>query len=231
MYFPWAGFIGQMARADVFIWLDDAQFSKGSFTNRVQVKTNAGRTWMTVPLVGKGTFEEIRELRATDVTWKVGHRDLLRQQLRDAAFLDMALDVFDEAVAHDRLVDVLIDSATVMAKALGIKPATVLRSSEMNVRTTSTQRVIDLVQAVGGDLYLTGHGASRYLDHDLFEQVGINVEYMTYDITPWPQHHRAFTPYVTGLDPLANIGSAAGAYCGGQSIDWREFMVRHSDDK
>lgn len=37
MYFPWFGFMAQMSLADVFIWLDDAQFSKGSFTNRVQV--------------------------------------------------------------------------------------------------------------------------------------------------------------------------------------------------
>ncbi|MFT7595258.1 MAG: hypothetical protein ACI8R4_002586 [Paracoccaceae bacterium] len=38
MYFPWAGFLAQLALADVRIWLDDAQFSNGSFTNRVQVK-------------------------------------------------------------------------------------------------------------------------------------------------------------------------------------------------
>ena len=50
MYFPWFGFMAQMSLADVFIWLDDAQFSKGSFTNRVQVKTDNGLTWMSVPL-------------------------------------------------------------------------------------------------------------------------------------------------------------------------------------
>ena len=56
MYFPWAGFIAQMALADVMIWLDDVQFSKGSFTNRIQVKTASGPIkWMSIPLEGKGS--------------------------------------------------------------------------------------------------------------------------------------------------------------------------------
>ena len=50
MYFPWTGFFGQMKLADIYVWLDDAQFSKGSFTNRVQALLNGKQTWMTIPL-------------------------------------------------------------------------------------------------------------------------------------------------------------------------------------
>ena len=38
MYFPWVGMLEQMALADVWVHLDDAQFSKGGFFNRVQIK-------------------------------------------------------------------------------------------------------------------------------------------------------------------------------------------------
>jgi len=69
MYFPWVGFIAQMALADVFIWLDDAQFSKGSFTNRIQVKLPDGRKWMSVPLEGKGAFQTIRDLHSARKDW------------------------------------------------------------------------------------------------------------------------------------------------------------------
>ena len=34
MYFPWVGFLSQISMASTIIWLDDVQFSKGSFTNR-----------------------------------------------------------------------------------------------------------------------------------------------------------------------------------------------------
>ena len=50
MYFPWVGMLEQMRLADVFVHLDDAQYSKGGFLNRVQVKTQQGSSWITVPL-------------------------------------------------------------------------------------------------------------------------------------------------------------------------------------
>ena len=51
MYFPWVGMLEQIRLADVFIHYDDVQFSKGSFSNRVQVKQPDGTSaWMTIPL-------------------------------------------------------------------------------------------------------------------------------------------------------------------------------------
>ena len=47
MLFPWVGLLEQMRLADVFVHYDDVQFSKGSFVNRVQVKTPDGVRWMT----------------------------------------------------------------------------------------------------------------------------------------------------------------------------------------
>ena len=38
MYFPWIGFLSQLSMANTIIWLDDVQFSKGSFINRIQIK-------------------------------------------------------------------------------------------------------------------------------------------------------------------------------------------------
>lgn len=38
MFFPWVGFLEQLKLVDVYVFYDDVQFSKGSFTNRVQVK-------------------------------------------------------------------------------------------------------------------------------------------------------------------------------------------------
>ena len=50
MYFPWIGMLEQMRLADHFVSYAGAAFSKGGFTNRVQVKTANGVHWLTVPL-------------------------------------------------------------------------------------------------------------------------------------------------------------------------------------
>ena len=228
MYFPWAGFMGQMAQADIFIWLDDAQFSKGSFTNRVQIRTATGSSWMSIPLVGRGAFKTICELEDVDLRWRRGHRDLLRQQLKGAPYLPLALETFDAALVHDRFVDVLIASAEEQARRMNILPSRIERSSTMSVTSSSSRRVLELVQAVGGTRYLTGHGAASYLDHTLFDQAGIAVEYMCYDVVPWPQRFDGFTPYVTALDLLASVENEAQAYIGGRSEPWPEFLRRRN---
>jgi hypothetical protein len=225
MYFPWVGFIAQMAMADVCIWLDDAQFSKGSFTNRVQVKLGRGRKWMSVPIAGGGSFQRIHDLEAKGSEWIKQHREMLLQSFRGYPAMANALAVFDSALAtHGTLCDQLIASAEAQARAFGCMPASILRSSAIGVSGMSTDRVLRLVQAVGGDQYLTGHGASAYLDHPAMNAAGISVKYMNYMPHPWLQEHGDFTPYVTGLDLLAAAGSSASYHLRPASMDWRDFQ-------
>lgn len=228
MYFPWPGFIAQLAMADVLIWLDDAQFSKGSFTNRVQVLLNGTSRWMTVPLQSGGSFKPIRDLAARTPDWSVSHRGLLHQSLADKDLSKTALSLFDEvtAPAQDQsLCTTLIASCDRLATYLGVLPPTVLISSDMQVPGQSSERVLDLVKAVDGTRYLTGHGAARYLDHALFERQGVDVEYMDYAVGTWPQTATDFTPYVTTLDLIASLPLDQAQHClNPRSKPWREFL-------
>src|SRR6185437_12701710 len=49
-YFPWLGYFSKMLQADVFIFLDDAQYTKNSYINRVQVLCNGLAKWLTIPV-------------------------------------------------------------------------------------------------------------------------------------------------------------------------------------
>jgi hypothetical protein len=230
MYFPWIGFFAQMALADVYVWLDDIQFSRGSFTNRIQVKSNTGRHWMTIPLVGKGSFQKISDLRASEDDWRTGHRDLLRQQLSDLPYRSEALSVFDASVACGLVSDCLIASCERPASHMGVLPPKVVRSGDFKFGGSSWQRVLDMVLELGGTRYLTGHGAANYLDHEEFEKNDIVVEYMKYDPLPWKQNFDSpFTPYVTILDPIAALGVGAKSHLRPQTIPWREFLASRNE--
>lgn len=232
MYFPWVGFMAQMALADVMIWLDDVQFSRGSFTNRVQVKTEAGIKWLSLPLRDKGHRTMIRDLQATDAGIFARHRSLLRNALAAAPHLAAALDLFDAATGRGSLCDTLIDSAEAQARALGLPARRTLRSGGMDVPGQGSARVLDLVRAVGGTRYVTGHGARNYLDHAAFEAAGVDVEYMDYAPHPWPQAHGAFTPYVTALDLVSNVAPGGRrAHLKPGTSPWRDFLTaRESED-
>ena len=226
MYLPWVGFLAQMALADVFIWLDDVQFSKGSYTNRIQVKTPTGSKWMSIPLKEKGSFKNIFELASVGNSWIKSHRGLLSQSLRGRLHTASAISIFDSAAETDStLCDKLIVSAEALAKHLDILPCNVLKASNLNIKGNSWSRVLELVKSVSGTEYITGHGALGYLDHGAFESQGITVRYMDYAPLPWPQPFDAFTPYVTGLDFVASLGAAeAKCHLRPASIDWRSFI-------
>lgn len=228
MYFPWVGFMAQMAMADVFIWLDDAQFSKGSFTNRIKVKLSGGPKWMSIPLLAQGTFQSIANLQAAATDWMPGHRAMLAQSLRGRPHAQVALRLFDCVMAGSgTLCDLLIAGAEAQANHMGVLSKQIFRSSQMNLSGTSDERVLQLVQAVGGNDYLTGHGARNYLDHEAFNAKGISVSYMTYNPLPWPQPHGDFTPFVTGLDLIASQeAEAVQAHLRPASMDWRSFITR-----
>ena len=48
--FSVAGYIELISSADIIVMYDDIQFSKGSFTNRVQIKGSNGKFWLTAPI-------------------------------------------------------------------------------------------------------------------------------------------------------------------------------------
>jgi hypothetical protein len=76
-FLPWLGYFHKLLRCELFVLLDDVQFSRGkTFANRVQIKTAQGPRWITVPVTDKGELPLIREIRiAPDASWK---RKLLR---------------------------------------------------------------------------------------------------------------------------------------------------------
>jgi hypothetical protein len=62
-FFPWLGYFDKLARADVFILLDDAQYPKtgGTWSNRVQLLINEKPAWVTVPVVR--SYHGVRQIR------------------------------------------------------------------------------------------------------------------------------------------------------------------------
>ena len=64
-FLPWLGFFAKLARADVFVLLDDAQFQKkrGTGSNRVKLLVAGRAAWVTVPIVGYHGVRAIPEMR------------------------------------------------------------------------------------------------------------------------------------------------------------------------
>lgn len=229
MFFPWVGMFEQTRLADVYVHYDDVQFSKGSFTNRVQLKTARGSEWLSVPLRDLRLGQKIREVAVDDRQhWHQRHLQLLAESYAAAPFvtemLTLAKDVYDQPAATISELAIASTEA-VWSYFPSTRPKQVLRASALGIGGQSSRRVLDVVKHVGGTHYLTGHGARHYLDHALFEAEGVQVEYIDYQKLPYPQQHGEFTPFVSVLDLVANVGQDGARFMVSGTVGWKKFCV------
>jgi hypothetical protein len=227
MYFPWTGMLAQIRFADVFVFYDDVQFSKGGFLNRVQIKTPFGMKWLTVPRSGQHLGDRIDQFKLDASDWPHKHREMARAAYKGAPYERDALGLLEEVLGggHTNLAQLARASMLALVRYFEIGEGTRFEdSSQLAVGSRSTERVVELCKHFGAATYLTGHGAKKYLDHELFERSGIGVKYIGYDLSPYPQSHGEFTPYVTALDLVANCGKAGRERIRGTAIDWRAFV-------
>ena len=230
-YLPWRGQFALMKAVDLFVFYDDVQFTTTRrFFSRVQLKTAAGRRWLTVPVQKSGRYgQRIDETLIADDGWARQHCAAIREAFRDAPFTSAIEPLLAVLMARrwERLAELSIATTLELAPLLGAERRT-LRSSELGVGDSGTDRLLAICRALGATRYVTGHGALGYLRHEAFESAGIAVEYMDYDLSPYPQLHGAFEPYVTALDVLANTGPTAAAHVNARAVPWREMVARHA---
>lgn len=228
MLFPWVGLLEQIELADVLVNYADVQFSKGSFTNRVQIKEPTGTRWMTVPLEKFHLGARIDEVKpATNVDWRAQHLRMLEQAYEAAPhardMLALVRSVYE--VDYANMGALALASMRAVCRYLGIElDRKFVDSTELDIPGRNTDRVLAIVQKLQGDTYITGHGAKNYLAHAEFEQHGITVAYMNYAMRPYTQLHGAFTPFVSSLDLIANQGPAGKQYVSPRTLNWREFI-------
>ena len=228
MLFPWVGMLEQVRLADIFVHYDDVQFSKGGFANRVQIKSATGPQWMTIPTRNLQLGQRICEVEiAPPEKWVDRHLMLLSRSFEGAPFANDAIAIAVEtySVQYRYLGEIARASLLALCRYFNlVEDRRFVDAQDLGVAGSGSQRVLDIVERLGGDEYITGHGAVRYLDHQMFERSGVAVRYVQYRRMAYPQLHGAFTPYVSALDLIANCGPQGRAHVCSDSIPWREFL-------
>lgn len=228
MFFPWVGMFEQIRLADIYVHYGDVQFSKGSFTNRVQIKTSQGVKWLTVPLQDVSLGQSIDEVRINaGINWRVQHMDILKQAYAEAPhrkdMLALVESVYQQQLDSIAMLSRL--SIEACCNYFGLDAGRrFIDVRQLGIGGSSSQRVLDIVKRLGGTKYITGLGARKYLDHQLFEDAGIRVEYMDYQKLPYPQLHGEFTPYVSILDLIANIGKEGVNWIQSGTVYWKDYL-------
>jgi len=204
-YLPWLGYFHKMASADVFVFLDDVQFSKGSYTNRVRILSPKGPKWLTVP-VSVHLGDPINLVRPSNGEWVNSHLDTLRGIYRDAPAFQEAwpfVEALFRSVPAADLAAVNEHLVRGLANQMGFS-CVFRRSSEFKLSSSSDERLVELVsQAAPHGIYLSGRGAARYQNPDKFTAAGLGFAYVAYQHPRYPQGgHLGVSRFEEGLSVL-----------------------------
>jgi hypothetical protein len=232
MFLPWRGIFEQMQMADIFVFYDDVQLPLGrSFITRVQIKSPGGPAWLSLPVSRAGRGNQlICEAHFSNLVWKQKHCGSLRAcYARTPGYPSVWTELIEPIYDLDtvKLSEFCILGMQRIAGYLGIKP-TFMVSSDMRLEETAdaSERILAICKRLGATKYVTGHGAAQYLRHEIFEDAGVAVRYADYALLPYPQRFGPFTPYVTILDLLFNVGNDALRYLEPRTVYWRDWLSR-----
>lgn len=232
MFLPWVGLFEQIRLADIFVHYDDVQLPQGrSFMSRVQVKTHRGTQWLTAPIDRQRSGRLLNEVYFTsDRAWRHKHLNTLRHAYTRTRCHKAMLQLAEKLYANEtnRLDNFNAQTIEQIADYLEIDTP-FFRSSETGVGGSSTQRLVDLCKHFDADVYATGHGAANYIDHQAFEDEGIQVKYMDYQRLPYTQPHNGFTPYVTILDAISCCGEDTRDLIQSEAVYWKDCKIFQSD--
>jgi hypothetical protein len=213
---PWAGFFSKMKRADVFVLLDDIHPPKGvgrhSVVHRTRVADRTGVFWLTLP-VKKSEGQTIREMKIDSsqlARWSKKCVRSLTQCYARSPYVAEGLQPVEEVLNRnlDSLFELNLALINVLSAALEIKTP-IVKSSDLDIHSASSMRLAEITRAVGGQTYLSGNGASDYLDESVFTERGVSLAYHKFVQTEYPQFNSsAFIPGLSVIDMICNIGLA-----------------------
>lgn len=206
-YVPWLGYFCKLAQCHIFVFLDDAQFTKNGFINRNRIKTVDGVKWLTIPVHARLAWS-IKETKWSDPMWREKHLKSLSAAYARSAWYQEVTNWFSECLLNnssDNLADLNMAIVQSLAAKLGLL-CSFQRSSDLSIRSLGDQRLIEIVLKLSGSTYLSGHGGPKYQDPLKFEAAGLTLQYSDFVPPEYPQLWGDFAPGLSVLDTLFNCG-------------------------
>jgi|TARA_B100001245_G_scaffold233349_1_gene216995 hypothetical protein len=207
-YMPNVGFFKKIQSSDIFVFLDDVQFSKGSFDNRNRIKTSIGEVWITVPLTRPVFGKNLNELLISyETDWQQDHCNKIHENYRSAPYFSSYWSDIEKILTHkyEKLIDLNLTLINYFNKVLDITTKNI-KSSELSVIQTKTERLIEICSKLNATCYVAGLGGKNYLDEKLFLNSGIKLLYENFSYQTYNQLYGNFIDNLSVVDLLMNEG-------------------------
>ena len=208
-YLPYPGFFHKLTMADTYVVLDNVQYQY-DYTNRNKILARDGN-WIriTIPTKKEHKFSPIFQVEINNkMNWRETNWQKIFTSYHDAPFFNLYKDYLEKLYRREwnMLFEINFEIIKKTLEWLGIK-INIIRSSELNISGTGTERLVNICKTTGADVYVSGIGGRFYLNEKLFNNNNISLRYQNYTAITYPQHlSKSFVSNLSILDLLMNMG-------------------------
>ena len=212
-YLPWAGFFNKILKSDIHVILDTNQLPRGKdFVVRNKIKTESGAKWLRVAIHEKSSMVPIKDVKINNsIRWNEKHWNSLSHNYSKAPYFKEYRNQFKEIFEKnwDFLLDLNMEIIYLIMKILNIKTKVILESS-LKISSSSTQEILDILDALNAKHYLTGwgSGSKRIIlgNEQKFAERDIEIIYQEFHPKPYPQLFGEYISDLSIVDMLFNVG-------------------------
>lgn len=214
-YLPWLGYFALIKSVDVFVFLDDVEFSHQSWQQRNRIKTQSGPQWLSVPVRLAGKSQQlIHDVEINDSQpWRRRHVNTILMGYAKAPYMALHRSWIQNIYQTQQasLCNLNIGIIQDIAGFLGLKTE-FRRSSTMEKLDDRVGRLVAYCKNVGANEYISPPGSFDYLGAgEEFNREGIRLSYMHYEHPLYEQLHGSFVAYLSAIDLLLNEGPKSSA--------------------
>ncbi len=214
-YFPRLEYFALMRAVDLFVIADTFQYSRQSFQNRAQIRTPAGRIWLTIPLLGGQHGRRILDVQVADASdaWQRKHWRSLEFNYRSAPYFEFFEKELSDVLHSEEtaLKEYTVSSTLCIRDMLELRTKVVL-ASELLGDPATVKEIVNRVK--GHELFTLGD------TFELDRQSAPLVSIVAPHIGPYRQNFEGFEPGLSALDAILNIGPFATVKLFGPGKTW-----------
>jgi hypothetical protein len=213
-YWPWPPYLHKIISADLFVYLDTAQFSKNGLQNRNRIKTPNGAAWLTLP-VKQQLGQCICDTVLADSRSLVKHyKSIAANYSKTPGFLRWK-DELEHLLLENpegSLADVAVRTTEWLLGKIGSETKRIRLSDFPEVEGRKDSLIVNICSRFSATTYLSGQGGLEYMDKKNFDRIDCRVRFQECGGLTYSQafSHTGFVPDLSSLDLVLNCPDEAG---------------------
>ena len=216
-YLPWTGYFNLILKSDVFVYLDDVEFTRGEWKNRNKIRKNPlseETKWISVPIEKKSHFSKMSNCFIDEKSdWREKHINSIYESYKNSPFfskyfeniklilLNKNLNILSDL--NIKLIDYICEELLIFTKKI--------KSSDINCDGDKHTKPMNICKKIACNQYLATQKASEYIKTLDYKKNDIEVVFQNFSNLDYDQFSSNIKlknlKFLSIIDLLFNQGS------------------------